>query len=428
MHLRCSKNTIKIEETIFSESQRKRKEEKEMQKAKNIRSRICSIIEVGSDLDYASRAYDIVNAASIILNVAASIIFTYENLRLRYGAAILLVENITVAFFCIDYILRVFTAKYAYPEETEVYSILKYVISFWGIIDLLSFLPYYLPIFFPGGAVAFRLIRIIRIFRLFRINAYQDSLSVITEVLKGKRQQLISSVFIIVVLMIGSSLCMYSLEHEAQPEVFSNAFSGIWWATSTLLTVGYGDIYPITTWGKIFGIIISFLGVGMVAIPTGIISAGFVSQYSSIKRREEYGYEEDLNFIKIVVGKNSIWKNKQVKELLLPEGLILSVIMRDGEYLIPRGDVVLCEEDVVVIGAEPLEGGLPIRLKEIVLQSQNPWVGCRIKELDISKHSLIIMIKRGKRTMVPDGNTILKVGDKVFMHSKLHLKAEEIEV
>ena len=82
------------------------------------------------------------------------------------------------------------------------------------------------------------------------------------------------------VLMLSSSLCMYSLENRAQPEVFTNAFSGIWWAASTLLTVGYGDIYPVTTIGKIFGIFIAFLGVGMVAIPTGIISAGFVDQYS----------------------------------------------------------------------------------------------------------------------------------------------------
>lgn len=119
------------------------------------------------------------------------------------------------------------------------------------------------------------MLRIIRIFRLFRINAYYDSLNVITEVIVGKKQQLLSSVFIILILMISSSLCMYSLENKAQPEVFTNAFSGIWWAASTLLTVGYGDIYPVTTMGKIFGIFIAFLGVGMVAIPTGIISAGF---------------------------------------------------------------------------------------------------------------------------------------------------------
>ena len=93
---------------------------------------------------------------------------------------------------------------------------------------MLSFVPYYLPVFFPMGSVAFRMIRIVRIFRLFRINAYYDSLHVITEVISGKRQQLISSVFIILVLMLASSLCMYSLEHEALPEVFTSAFSGIW--------------------------------------------------------------------------------------------------------------------------------------------------------------------------------------------------------
>ena len=89
----------------------------------------------------------------------------------------------------------------------------------------------------------------------------------------------------ILILMVSSSLCMYSLENEAQPEVFQNAFSGIWCAASTLLTVGYGDIYPITFLGKLLGIFITFLGVGMVAIPTGIISAGFVDQYSNIKKR-----------------------------------------------------------------------------------------------------------------------------------------------
>ena len=93
---------------------------------------------------------------------------------------------------------------------------------------------------------------------------------------------------------------MYSLEHEAQPEVFKNAFSGIWWSVSTLLTVGYGDIYPVTVLGKMFSIIITFLGVGMVAIPTGILSAGFVEQYSLIKKSTDYLMEKELKFIKLL--------------------------------------------------------------------------------------------------------------------------------
>lgn len=134
---------------------------------------------------------------------------------------------------------------------------------------------------FCNIAVIFRMLRVARIFHLFRLNAKYDSFNIITTVLyeNEKRNQIISSVFIVFILMLASSLCMYSVEHEAQPTVFRNAFSGIWWSMSTLLTVGYGDIYPVTTLGCIMAICIAYLGVGAVAIPTGIISAGFVEQY-----------------------------------------------------------------------------------------------------------------------------------------------------
>lgn len=395
------------------------------------RKRLFEILEVGNDLDHVSRAYDFLSAFAIVLNLTVSIMYTYANMREQYGSILLLVEQITVAFFCADYILRVYTARFLYddPDMTEFQAVKKYMLSFLGIVDILSFLPYYLPIFFPGGAVAFRMIRIIRIFRLFRINAYHDSLSVITEVIYGKRQQLISSVFIILILMLGSSLCMYSLENEAQPEVFSNAFSGIWWAASTLLTVGYGDIYPITTLGKVFGIFITFLGVGMVAIPTGIISAGFVDQYSSIKRRNEYGYEADMRFIKIHIEENDRWNGKRIADLGLPAGVIVAIVKRDEEILIPRGDVVLQVDDMVVVGAIPYEEEEHINLKEVVLKTQNPWTGLRIRELDISRQSVIVLVKRRNKSLIPNGNMVLEAGDRVFLYTKLHLsEANNIEI
>lgn len=328
-----------------------------------------------------------------------------------------------------DYILRVWTARFLYPDLTEHHAIRDYVFSFTGIVDLLSFLPYYLPIFFPSGTVAFRMIRIVRIFRLFKINAYYDSFSVIAAVIKGKSQQLVSSVFIILVLMIGSSLCMYSLEHEAQPEVFQNAFSGIWWAASTLLTVGYGDIYPITTWGKVLGIFITFLGVGMVAIPTGIISAGFVDQYSNIKKRTEYGYEADMHFIKIHMNEADDWVGKRIADLKLPAGVIVSIIKRKEELIIPRGDVVLQEGDNIVLGAEPFEEHEHINLKEIILKKKNPWTGLRIRDLDISRHSIIVLVKRRNKALIPKGNMVLREGDRVFLYTKLHLsEANHIEI
>lgn len=125
-----------------------------------------------------------------------------------------------------------------------------------------------------------------------------------------------------------------------QPEVFKNAFSGIWWSVSTLLTVGYGDIYPVTVLGKMFSIIITFLGVGMVAIPTGILSAGFVEQYSLIKKSTDYLMEKELKFIKLIITNDHNWNEKKVCELNLPRGLILAAVLRNGETLIKSGDIV----------------------------------------------------------------------------------------
>ena len=385
------------------------------------RRRILEIIEVGSDLDLPSRVYDFINAGAIIINLIVSVMYTFSEVREVFSFLLVLIEQITVVFFAVDYILRILTAGELYDELTEVNAIKKYAFSFTGIIDLLSFLPYFLPVFVPAGTVAFRMVRIVRIFRLFRVNAYYDSLNVITEVIAGKKQQLISSVFIILVLMLASSLSMYGLEHEAQPEVFENAFSGIWWAASTLLTVGYGDIYPITDAGKFLGIIITFLGVGMVAIPTGIISAGFVDQYSTIKKRTEYGYESDMNFIKIKLKENDNWVGKRIADLNLPEGVIIAIIKRKEEAIIPRGNIVLQEKDSIVLGALPFGEHEKINLKEIVLKEHNPWTGMRIRDLDISRHAVIVLVKRRNKALIPNGNMILAEGDRVFVYTQQHL-------
>jgi len=383
--------------------------------------RLFEIIEVGNDLDWISRGYDYAYVFTVLLNLTASILYTFADIREKYGTELFLVEIITAVFFAAEYILRVFTSRFLYPELTEKHALRKYVFSFAGIVDLLSFLPYFLPVFFPAGTVAFRMLRIVRIFRLFKINAYYDSLHVIAEVINGRRQQLMSSVFIILILMLASSLCMYSLEHEAQPEVFSNAFSGIWWATSTLLTVGYGDIYPITTWGKIFGIFISFLGVGMVAIPTGIISAGFVSQYSSIKKRVEYGYEAAVRFIKLQLDEDDRWAGKSIEDLELSQKIIVAAVKRKEKLLVPRGDMVLQMGDTLILGAEPYEDHESIEIKEIVLQKKNPWTNKKIGELDISRHSVIVLVQRKGKALIPNGNMVLREGDNVFLYTQLHL-------
>ncbi len=325
-------------------------------------------------------------------------------------------------FFTIDYVLRLFTAKELFPKLDGKEATKRYILSFAGIIDLLSFLPYYLPVFFPKGSAVFKMFRVARILRLFRINSYYDQLNVITEVLVSKKQQLMASVFIILILMMASSLCMYSVEHDAQPEVFQNAFSGIWWSVSTLLTVGYGDIYPITITGKILGILISFLGVGMVAIPTGIISAGFVEQYQKLKTVGNLEEEENIHFIRVKLTEKDKWSDKRISELSLPRDMMIVSIQRKGNTIIPRGDEVLKADDIIVMCAEKVKEVQPIDIREITINEGHSWNGVAVKDLDISRQSYIFMIRRNGKAIIPRGNVVIKTGDVVLMYSKYQSK------
>jgi voltage-gated potassium channel len=140
---------------------------------------------------------------------------------------------------------------------------------------------------------------------------------------------------------------MYSAEHQAQPEVFNNAFSGIWWSISTILTVGYGDIYPITILGRIIAIIIAILGVGAVAIPTGIISAGFVEQYTEIQKKNRSDSNQ-TETISITIKDNSKFLDKCVKELDEEMDINVIVIIREGEVVLPTGNSKIKLEDTLV--------------------------------------------------------------------------------
>ena len=281
----------------------------------------------------------------ICANILVTFLQTFDELTFLFPA-FHVIEVITILIFCVEYILRIWTADYLYPDKSEFRSRLRFLISFDGIIDLLTILPF----FFLSGMVIFRMLRVARIFHLFRLNARYDSFNVITTVLYEKRNQIISSVFIVLILMLASSLCMYSVEHDSQPEVFRNAFSGIWWSMSTLLTVGYGDIYPITTLGRIMAICIAYLGVGAVAIPTGIISAGFVEQYqrkSSLSNIKEADIHE---IAEIFVDKR--FAGKSVEEMEEAEQVTIFLILREDLSILPQKDTMLKINDIIVIRGE----------------------------------------------------------------------------
>ena len=244
------------------------------------RKRIFTIIQVGNLSDFPSRAYDFALVIAVAVNIFIAIFDTFQEAD-SYEKAIWVIECITVVFFAIDYLLRIWTADYLYENMSPARARLRFIFSWAGLVDLLSCVPFLAA----SGGGALRMFRIIRILRVFRIHHYADPLRVIGDVIRKKQGQLLSSIFIVFILMIASSLMMYNLEHEAQPEAFANAFSGFWWAANTLLTVGYGDIVPVTLAGKICGTLLTFLGVGIVAIPTGILSAGFMEQVSIVREK-----------------------------------------------------------------------------------------------------------------------------------------------
>lgn len=382
-----------------------------------MKKRIFEIIQIGNRKDTISKAFDIFITVVIFLNLAATMTATFDEAA-AYMPVLNGIELVTSIIFLVEYCLRIWTADCLYPDKKGIKAVLRFVFSLSGLIDFFTFFPTFLPFVFPTGMVAFRIFRVIKIFRLFQINAQYDAFTVITNVLKEKKSQLFSSICMILVFMMAASLCMYSLEHEAQPEQFRNAFSGIWWSVSTLLTVGYGDIYPITTLGKMMATVISFLGVGMVAIPTGIISAGFVEQYTKLKTLAYHSEEHELKFVTSTLQQGHSWNHKAVKEIVFPPQLMLIMILRKGEVLVPNGNTVLECGDNLVIAAKDYRGDEDINLKEVLIKEENEWVGRQIKDLNMSRQELIVMIKRKRRTFIPNGSTYIKEGDVLVIYSR----------
>ena len=310
-----------------------------------MKKKVFNIIQIGDKSNPLSRIFDIFIAVVICANILVTFLQTFDELSFLFPA-FHVIEVITILIFCVEYILRIWTADYLYPDKSEFRSRLRFLISFDGIIDLLTILPF----FFLSGMVIFRMLRVARIFHLFRLNARYDSFNVITTVLYEKRNQIISSVFIVLILMLASSLCMYSVEHDSQPEVFRNAFSGIWWSMSTLLTVGYGDIYPITTLGRIMAICIAYLGVGAVAIPTGIISAGFVEQY---QRKSSISNVRDADIHEIAeIFVDARHAGRTVEEMEEAEQVTIFLILRENLSILPQKDTILKLNDIIVIRGE----------------------------------------------------------------------------
>lgn len=247
-----------------------------------MKKRVFEIIERAKKDDAPSKIFDIAIIGLIVLNVVAVIINSFTELSLVLINTLKYFEIISVIIFTIEYVLRLWTADLRLT--TTKLPRLKHIISFMAMIDLLAILPFYLPFIIPFDLRFLRMLRLLRLLRIFKLNRYNDAMDIITKVLKNEKEKLVTTIFVTSILLIFASSIMYYVENEAQPEQFQNIIASIWWAVATLTTVGYGDVYPVTTIGKLLSGIIAVLGIGLVALPTGIISSGFISEVSRAKK------------------------------------------------------------------------------------------------------------------------------------------------
>lgn len=220
--------------------------------------------------------FDLTVQATIVISLIAVSIETLPSLSIPAMAAIGIIEVVVVCLFTLEYLVRLLVA----PKK------LDFILSFWGIIDLLAILPYYL--LFIGFGVGFDLIvlrafRLLRIIRIFKLARYSRSIARLGLALKIAKDDLLLALIGASIMLFVASFGIYQFENSAQPETFTSVFDSLWWALSTLTTVGYGDIYPITLGGKIFTGAILMIGLGVVALPAAIISSSLTEAKKALE-------------------------------------------------------------------------------------------------------------------------------------------------
>jgi len=253
-----------------------------------VKEKVFRLIDRGDNQqNYSGKLFEIIIIVLIIASIVEIILESFDTINNAYSSYFEIFEIFTVVIFSVEYLLRLWTADLKFKNESRVGSRIKFITSGTGIIDLLAILPFYLPLIFKFDLRFIRVLRVIRLTRILKLNRSTKAFKIIGSIFIEKRSELAITIFVTIILMLISSTIMYNLEHEVQKEAFPDIISTFWWAISTLTTVGYGDVYPITGWGKIISGIIALLGIGLVALPTGIISSGFFEKVESEKSKEK---------------------------------------------------------------------------------------------------------------------------------------------
>lgn len=223
----------------------------------------------------------------IISNILAIILESVPSIEARYQSHFYLFEIFSVAVFSIEYLVRVWSCPDLKEDDysDNLTGRVSYMLSLPALIDLIAILPFYLSLFI---GIDLRFLRVFRLLRVFKLTRYSSAMGTLLKVLKDESSAFFAAFFILLVVLILASSGIYLIEHEVQPDAFGSIPAAMWWAMATLTTVGYGDVTPITPLGKLFGGLITVVGMGMVALPAGILASGFSSQLK--RNRSIYNY------------------------------------------------------------------------------------------------------------------------------------------
>lgn len=225
--------------------------------------------------------YGVFVQALIFINIIISIVVMFletEKTLVEYANIFDTINTITIVFFTIEYILRIYSINYHHKR-----SRVKYAFTPFMIIDLIVLLPFYLSLLHIDLGFL-RALRIIRIFKLFRVVKYAEFDNLLFNILREKKEEFIFIFVVLLVLVLTLTPIVYHFEKEVQPEVFTSMTTTMWWAIITFTTVGYGDMYPITAVGRILTAIVSFLGIALYAIPGSIFTSALLEKLNERKK------------------------------------------------------------------------------------------------------------------------------------------------
>ncbi len=240
-----------------------------------LRQKVAAILD-DDNRQPLSRLVDVFIIFTILLTVASIILESVPELNKKFSPTFYLIEYFSLLVFGVEYACRIWSApdSKTYTGQRSYKARLKYMITPMAIIDLLAILPPILSLF----AVDLRFLRVIRLLRIFKLTRYNSAMNTLLKVIKKESRAFFSVIFVFIIVLIIASSCIYLLEHKTQPEVFGSIPKSMWWSMVTLATVGYGDAVPITPLGKMFSGLIMLIGIGIVAMPAGILASAFSAQ------------------------------------------------------------------------------------------------------------------------------------------------------